>query len=42
MMNKITHLSLTIKYWLDGDDWDVAWHIAEKIIYWPKADKDKR
>lgn len=31
---RIDVLRLTIKYWLAGDNWDVAKASAERIMYW--------
>ena len=34
MLKKIRMYKLAFKYWMEGDEWEVAKYVAEKTVYW--------
>jgi len=34
MLQKIRMYRLAFKYWLEGDEWEIARDAAKKTVYW--------
>lgn len=41
MQKKIDYYLLSIKYWLQGDEWAEAQAFAERLVYGFKEDEDE-